>query len=72
VKFNRLKKIACAMSPVLEVMQNVLTVPLVGSCTKALVTSFPGMFQIPRDILPVGTLREYVSLGCSSQTKETR
>ncbi|KAK8134624.1 short-chain dehydrogenase [Apiospora sp. TS-2023a] len=58
VKFNRLKKIACAMSPVLEVMQNVLTVPLVGSCTKALVTSFPGMFRIPRDILPVGTLRE--------------
>ncbi|KAK7978236.1 hypothetical protein PG988_005726 [Apiospora saccharicola] len=62
VKFNRLKKIACTMSPVLEVMQNVLAIPLVGSCTKAFVTSFPGMFQIPRDILPVGTLRDYVTL----------
>ncbi|KAF1922346.1 cytochrome P450 [Didymella exigua CBS 183.55] len=57
VKFNRLKRLACAMSPMLEVMQSILTFPLVGAFTRWVVTSFPQVFQLPRDILPTGTLR---------------
>ncbi|KAI9150205.1 putative cytochrome P450 [Paramyrothecium foliicola] len=57
VKFNKLKWLACAMSPLLEVMQSILTLPLVGALTRWIVVSFPQIFQLPRDILPTGTLR---------------
>lgn len=57
VKFNRLKLLACAMGPLLEVMQSILTFPLVGPLTKWIVTTFPQLFQLPRDILPTGILR---------------
>ncbi|KAF1365571.1 cytochrome P450 3A19, partial [Lizonia empirigonia] len=57
VKFNRLKRLACAMAPMLEVMQSILTLPLVGAFTRWIVTAFPQAFQLPRDILPTGTFR---------------
>lgn len=56
-KFNLLKKLACKMSPLLEFMQFMISLPIIRSTVVWFVNSYPWLFRLPRDILPKGTLR---------------
>lgn len=45
------------MSPLLEFMQFMISLPIIESTVVWFVNSYPRLFRLPRDILPKGTLR---------------